>query len=164
MENRLVIVGAVLNVRRMCFRILCCVLAGALFAGCQAPYKKADAADKKPLKDVAGDQSFQGFVGRLRIAAAKKDLPALASMMTSDFGYRWETPPSGENAFTYWDEHGVWPELRAVLKENFVPNERYMVAPPQVAGDPNYNGYRAGLRQVNGSWKFAYFVPGEGAR
>ncbi len=36
-----------------------------------------------------------------------------------------------------------------------------MVAPPQFA-DPaaDYNGYRAGIRRVNGSWKFAYFVNG----
>jgi hypothetical protein len=36
-----------------------------------------------------------------------------------------------------------------------------MVAPPQFA-DPSaeYTGYRAGIRRVNGSWKFAYFVNG----
>ena len=33
-----------------------------------------------------------------------------------------------------------------------------MVAPPQFATDQQYNGWRAGIRLVNGSWKFAYFV------
>ena len=148
----------------MTFRILRCALAAVLLAGCQAPYKKADEADQQKHKDTAGDQSFQAFLGRLRTAAMKKDLPTLSAMMTNDFGYRWDTAPSGENVFTYWDEHGVWPELQAVLKEDFAPHDNFMVAPPQVATDANYNGYRAGLRQVNGSWKFAYFVPGEVAR
>jgi len=42
-----------------------------------------------------------------------------------------------------------------------VKKQDYMVAPLQFA-DPslNYDGYRAGIRRVNGSWKFAYFVNG----
>jgi hypothetical protein len=47
------------------------------------------------------------------------------------------------------------------MKQKFVPNGRYMVAPPQVVSDANYAGFRVGLRTVNGSWKFAYFVPAE---
>ena len=36
-----------------------------------------------------------------------------------------------------------------------------MVAPPQFADKSlNYDGYRAGLRRFNGTWKFAYFVNG----
>lgn len=145
----------------MFYRLLPCLLAVLLFSGCETPYKKKDAEEKKPLKDVAGDQAFQAFVGRLRTAVAKKDMPTLVSMMAPDFGYRWDTPPASENVFTYWDEKGVWAELDAVLKEQFVPVEAYMVAPPQFASDPNYNGYRAGIRAIKGSWKFAYFVPAE---
>jgi len=33
-----------------------------------------------------------------------------------------------------------------------------MVAPPEVTYDANYRGYRAGLQQVNGAWRFAFFV------
>lgn len=148
----------------MSFRIVPCLLAALAFAACETPYKKKDEEEKKPLRHAAEDQAFQAFVGRLRVAAAKKDLPTLASMMTVDFGYRWDPAPASENVFTYWDEHGVWPELEAVLKEKFVPVDTYMVAPPQFATDPNYNGYRAGLRQIKGSWRFAYFVPSEPTR
>ena len=39
--------------------------------------------------------------------------------------------------------------------------ERGLVAPAQFADESlNYDGYRAGIRRVNGSWKFAYFVNG----
>jgi len=148
----------------MRFRIVSCLFLALALAACETPYKKRDEAEKKPLKNASGDQSFQAFVGRLRAAAAKKDLPAMASMMTVDFGYRWDLPPSSENVFTYWDERGIWPELEAVLKDQFVPVDAYMVSPPQFASDPTYNGYRAGLRLIKGSWRFAYFVPGEPAR
>ena len=33
-----------------------------------------------------------------------------------------------------------------------------MVAPPQFAANDQYIGYRAGITNVGGSWKFAYFV------
>jgi hypothetical protein len=145
----------------MISRIVPSLLAALLLAGCETPYKKKDEEEKKPLKNAAGEQSFQAFLGRLRTAVAKRDLPTLASMMTVDFGYRWDPAPASENVFTYWDEHGVWPELEAVLKESFVPVDAYLVAPPQFATDPNYNGYRAGIRTIKGSWKFAYFVPAE---
>ncbi len=153
--------GDVRQLRAMIFRLLPCLLVALLLAGCETPYKKKDEEEKKPLKDVAGDQSFQAFNGRLRTAVAKKDLPMLASMMTADFGYRWDPAPASETVFTYWDEHGIWPELEAVLKEQFVNVDAYMVSPPQFASDPNYNGYRAGMRTMKGSWKFAYFVPAE---
>jgi len=63
--------------------------------------------------------------------------------------------------FQYWDEQGLWPELQGILSEKFVQKGAYMVAPPQFADESlNYDGYRAGVRRVNGSWKFAYFVGG----
>jgi hypothetical protein len=87
---------------------------------------------------------------------------ALASMMTSDFGYQLNPPLEGEGVFKYWDEQNIWPELEGILSEKFVPfNEGYMVAPPQFADKSlHYDGYRAGVRRINGSWKFAYFVTG----
>ena len=33
----------------------------------------------------------------------------------------------------------------------------------EVATQPGYQGYRAGMRIVGGSWKFTYFVPAENA-
>ncbi len=137
-----------------------------LFAlcACEAPYKKKDDADKQPFKDQAGDQGFQAFLGRLRQAVAKRDHSMLRSLMAPDFGYRWDTPPVGESPFIYWEKNNLWPEIGTVLREDFVPNERFMVAPPAAVNDPNYNGWRAGLRIVGGSWKFAYFVPTEGAQ
>jgi hypothetical protein len=79
-------------------------------------------------------------------------------MMTADFGYRWDTPPPGESPFSYWDQNNLWAELNSLLKERFVPKDLYMVAPPQAVSDPEYSGYRVGMRVVGGSWKFAYFV------
>lgn len=133
-------------------------------SGCEAPYKKKDDADKQPFKDQAGDQGFQAFLGRLRQAVAKRDHSMLRSMMSPDFGYRWDTPPVGESPFIFWEKNNIWPEIGTVLREDFAPNERFMVAPPAAVTDPNYKGWRAGMRIVGGSWKFAYFVPTEGAQ
>ena len=63
--------------------------------------------------------------------------------------------------FTYWDMNDSWPVLEKILREKFVAHDNYMVAPADVATDPSYKGYRAGMRLVRGSWKFAYFVPAE---
>ena len=133
----------------------------AALATCDAPYKKSDEADKKPLKYQAKDQAFQAFVGRLKTAVAKKDRPMLANMMTQDFGYRWDDAPQGEVIFDYWDRNKLWTELSRVLQKGFEAHDLYMVAPPEVVTDPNYSGYRAGIRIVGGSWRFAYFVPAE---
>jgi hypothetical protein len=146
----------------MLLRLFVCVSLLLSLAACkslEAPYKKKDEEEKKPLKDQSGDQSFTAFLGRLRIAVAKHDRAMLASMMTSDFGYRWDTPPAGETPFSYWDQQNTWGDLQEVLKKSFVPNGNYMVAPPQVVTDKNYAGFRVGLRTQGGSWKFAYFVP-----
>jgi hypothetical protein len=140
-----------------------------MLAGCasEAEKQKKEVAEK--LKDrkehqekQVADPAFVAFLGRLRAAVAKKDLPTLSSMMTADFGYRWDTPPVGDNIFTYWDLNDTWPVLSKILHEPFVPHEDYLISPPAAATDPSYRGYRAGIRQVRGSWKFAYFVPGEG--
>ena len=89
------------------------------------------------------------------------DTDALASMMTSDFGYRLDPPGEGDGVFAYWDQNNIWPELELVLKERFIPKGGYMVAPPEFIINPSaYNGYRAGVRLENGGWKFAYFVSG----
>jgi len=85
----------------------------------------------------------------------------LASLMTADFGYRWDTPPAGESVFQYWSMNDVWPTLEGIVGQKFVPNGTYMVAPAQVATSRSYQGYRAGMRLERGSWKFAYFVTGE---
>jgi len=81
--------------------------------------------------------------------------------MTDDFGYRLNPEGSGNGVFQYWDEQGLWPELQGILSEKFVQKGNYMVAPPQFADESlSYDGYRAGVRRVNGSGKFAYFVSG----
>jgi hypothetical protein len=140
-------------------------------SGCETPQmkaekqKKAAAAAEKKAKtkppEEATDVDFQAFVGRLRKAVAAHDVHTLASMMTPDFGYRLEPEASGEGVFQYWDERGLWPELQGIMSEKFVKKGEYMVAPPQFANPAlNYDGYRAGIRRVNGSWKFAYFVNG----
>jgi hypothetical protein len=140
-----------------------------VLSGCQTPQakkekaKKAAAAKKEKAKppEEAKDVDFEAFIGRLRKAAAAHDVHTLASMMTSDFGYRLSPEATGEGVFQYWDDQGLWPELQGILSEKFLKKGDFMVAPPQFASPAlNYDGYRAGIRRVNGSWKFAYFVNG----
>ncbi len=156
------------------YRLILCLLAGAtlLSAGCKTTPEAADdthpatTSKKKPpvtnMPDQNGDQAFQAFLSRLRQAIHAHDVETIASMMTVDFGYRIEPLGEGKGVFEYWDENNVWPELELVIKEHFVPNgDSYMVAPVDFVTNPdNYAGYRAGLRLINGSWKFAYFVTG----
>ena len=137
-------------------------------SGCQTPSQKEKAKKaalkkktKAELREESSDVDFQAFVGRLRKAVAAHDVNTLAGMMTPDFGYSLNPEKSGEGVFKYWDEQNLWPELDGILSEKFVKKGDYMVAPPQFADESlNYDGYRAGLRRVNGSWKFAYFVNG----
>jgi hypothetical protein len=139
-----------------------------VFAGCQTPEEKEkkvkEAALKKKTKaDLreSGDIDFQAFVGRLRKAAANRDIATLKSMMSDDFGYKLNPAMAGPGVFQYWDQENLWPELDGILSEKFVKKGNFLVAPPQFA-DPslNYDGYRAGITRVKGSWKFAYFVNG----
>jgi hypothetical protein len=142
------------------------VLAVAVtFSGCQTPAQKKKAELKKrakaELREESGDVDFQAFLGRLRKAVAGHDLNALAEMMTPNFGYKLNPEMSGEGVFKYWDEQNLWPELDGILSEKFVKKGAFMVAPPQFADESlNYDGYRAGITRVKGSWKFAYFVNG----
>ena len=124
--------------------------------------KKPAATNPMAAANLENDAvDFQAFLGRLRKAAAAHDVDAVAAMMTVDFGYRLNPEGSGPGVFQYWDENNLWVELNAVLAERFVAKDAYMVAPPQFAEpDSIYDGYRAGIRRVNGSWKFAYFVNG----
>jgi len=135
---------------------------------CNSTAKKARTrkqATKKTAKVTPGqentDVDFDAFLARLRKAVTARDMNTIASMMTPDFGYSLNPEKSGEGVFKFWDENNIWPELEGILAEKFLKKEDYMVAPPQFA-DPslNYDGYRAGIRRVNGSWKFAYFVNG----
>jgi len=128
--------------------------------------KKKDAAKPpKSIKDPSGDVSFEGFLSRLRKASEKHDVQMLASMMTPDFGYLMDPtdsdPGSGDGVWKYWEAHNLWPEVNLILHEKFVPFGNYMVAPPQFVTDPAYTGYRAGIVNWNGSWRFAYFVTGQ---
>ncbi len=144
------------------------LLTAFVFTACQTPEQKKEKARKEALKKKAKaelrkpqDVDFQAFVGRLRKAVANRDAETLKSMMTEDFGYRLEPPMSGGGVFQYWDQENLWPELEGILSERFVKKGAFMVSPPQFA-DPslNYDGYRAGITRMRGSWKFAYFVNG----
>ncbi len=143
------------------FLLLAVALTGCAKTGQSA--KKAAMFKKPPLslREENADVDFQAFVGRLRKAVKAHDVNTLASMMTQDFGYRLEPIGSGPGVFQYWDENGLWVELDGILSEKFVRKDAYMVAPPQFADEAaQYTGYRAGIRRVKGSWKFAYFVNG----
>jgi len=148
-------------------RLVACALLLVAFTACDslhAPYKKKDEELKKPMKDQSSDQSFMAFVGRLRIAVSKHDTAMMATLMTPDFGYRWDDAPPGETPFAYWDQHHLWGELSNALEQRFGPSEMYMVAPAQAITDPKFTGYRVGMRTIRGSWRMAYFVPAEATR
>jgi len=144
------------------------LLSAFVFAGCQTPEQKEKKLKEAELKKKvnpnlreSGDIDFQAFVGRLRKAVASRDMTTLKSMMTDDFGYKLDPAMAGPGVFQYWDQENLWPELEGILSERFVKKGDFFVAPPQFA-DPslNYDGYRAGIMRVRGSWKFAYFVNG----
>lgn len=143
----------------MQFRLLTALLALSLATGCLPEKKGKTKRPPDKTKDASGDISFMSFSGRLRTAVDRKDRVMLASLMAPDFGWRWDNPPAGEDPFMYWDQHGGWAELSALMRTQWVPNQGFMVVPPQFAADENYMGYRAGARIVNGSWRFQYFVP-----
>ena len=145
-------------------RLLLCITVAALaLTGCSTPYEKKDQEAEKErtgqkIKDQSDDTSFQSFLGRVRTAANRKDRVVLTTLMSRDFGYQWGPTAPEETPFDYWDKQNLWGELQTTLREKFVPNEGYMVAPAAVVTDPTYQGYRAGMRLVKGTWKFAYFV------
>ncbi len=150
-------------------KIITCVLLLLALAlgGCKTP-AKVEKEQKTALKKKAkvelrqdSDVDFQAFVGRLRKAVAAHDVNTLAGMMTPDFGYSLKPEKSGEGVFKFWEDQNLWPELDGILSEKFIKKGDYMVSPPQFADESlNYDGYRAGIRRINGSWKFAYFVNG----
>jgi hypothetical protein len=150
-----------------CFLLLLAVAMSGCNSAGKVDKKKAAAQTKKDKTagEESSDVDFQAFVGRLRQAVQARDMNAVASMMTADFAFVMGSTPEGdrkgEGVFQYWEEHGLWPELEGILSEKFVKKDEYMVAPPQF-GNPaiDYDGYRAGIKRVNGSWKFAYFVNG----
>src|SRR4029077_18877301 len=148
------------------------LLTAFVFTACQTPEQKKEKAKKEALKKVKAklreseDVDFQAFVGRLRKAVATRALATLKSMMSDDFGDKLEPPMAGPGVFQYWEQENLWPELDGILAEKFVikknpGGQTFMVARPQFA-DPslNYDGDRAGITRVKGSWKFAYFVNG----
>ena len=141
-------------------RVITCLLLvfAVALGGCKtlSPAEKAKRAALKKnakanLREESTDTDFQAFVGRLRKAAASRDMNTLATMMTPDFGYSLKPEMSGDGVFKYWDEQNLWPELDGILSEKFVKKADESL---------NYDGYRAGIRRVKGSWKFAYFVNG----
>src|SRR5215469_18541955 len=118
-----------------------------VFSACQTPEQKKEKEKKEELKKKketdlreSEDVDFQAFVGRLRKAVANRDVETLKSMMTENFGYKFEPPlqgiepnANGPGAFQYWEQENLWPELEGILSEKFVKYKGYMVAPPQFA-------------------------------
>src|SRR5439155_18051988 len=104
------------------------------FTGCKTqPQKEKDkktavAKKDKAAHDESGEVDFQAFLGRLRQAVAAKDMNAIASMMTEDFGYSLNPEKSGPGVFQFWDENNLWPELEGILSEKFVKKGGFYVA------------------------------------
>lgn len=154
--------------KHLALYLLICAVA---FTGCKSAGKKekdkkaAEAKKDAQTTEISADVDFQAFVSRLRKAVQLRDMNTLAAMMTTDFAYVMgassEQDRKGEGVFQFWDENGLWPELEGIISENFVKKGEFMVAPPQFANPAvDYDGYRAGVQRVNGSWKFAYFING----
>jgi hypothetical protein len=124
--------------------------------------KKKDEAEKKAKlaegQDLESDPDFSAFLGRLKQAVAAHDVNTLASMMTPNFGFRLNPVGEGDGVFQYWDQNNLWPQLGETLNKHFVLNGEFMVAPAEFTTDTNYHGFRAGITQVQGSWRFSYFV------
>lgn len=149
-------------------RFILIFVLGLSLSGCANLHKKKSQVHKPKKPDPfathepSQELEFQAFLAQLRKAVASKDIPKIASMMTADFAYVMGKTPAedrtGEGVFQYWEEKGLWPELQLVIKEKFVSNDQYMVAPPQLVYDENYRGYRVGVIRADGGWKFAYFV------
>lgn len=143
-----------------------------LFSSCETPEKKAEKKKAKQEKEDAiykirddnKDVSFRSFVGQLRKAVANRDVKVLSTLMTADFAYSWAPGGQGYGCFQYWDENNLWPELQAVVADDFVSSGNFLVAPKEFAEmGEEYGGFRAGVRREKGSFKLAYFVPPEDA-
>jgi len=145
---------------RMILRLLLCVVLASSLAACSTPPKKKDAnkSNEPAMEDMSNDMAFQAFLGRLRKAVAAHDVQTVATMMTTNFGYRLDPVGEGDGVFQYWDEQMLWPQVESILSQHFVPKGNFMVAPPEFATDPDFHGFRAGVTPVDGVWKFAYFV------
>ncbi|SRR6266446_8291468 len=154
-------------------KFLSCILLLAALAltACPTTHPKKNskkAATTKKAQSLGEENAnvdFQAFIGRLRRAVKAHDVNMVASMMTPDFAYVLGATPAedrlGAGVFQYWDENNLWVELDGILSERFVAKGDFMVAPPQFADESaEYQGYRAGIRRINGSWKFVYFVNG----
>ena len=116
-------------------------------------------ADDRPFQYSKND--FATFLFELRTVVHRRDVKALAPLMTRNFGYALNPVREGAGVFSFWDKHDTWDQLERILNQQFVRKKDYMVAPPQFADKKlKYDGYRAGITRVNGSWKFAYFVNG----
>jgi len=149
-----------------------CLILLAALALTACPTTNPKSESKKAAKTAEGHPGqaqdsvdFQAFLGRLRAAVRARDMNTVASMMTSDFGYVLGATPAddrtGPGVFQYWDQNNLWVELDGILSERFMAKGEFMVAPPQFAEPASqYTGYRAGIRRVNGRWKFVYFVNG----
>ena len=148
------------------------LLSAIAFSGCNSPEskkKKEDAALKKRAEaDLREDKRRRRFPG-VRRPAEKGSGGARCEYAGVDDdgrfplrgGWNAAEDRKGDGVFKYWDEHGLWTELDAILTERFAKKGEFWVAPPQFADESlNYDGYRVGIRRVGGSWKFVYFVNG----
>ena len=163
MARRTLFCGSMFLLKHSRFLLVASLL--ACLVSCKTPAEREKAEKKAEEQarevDAVKDPSFKAFVGRLRKAVANKDVRTMSTMMTEDFGYSWEEGSDGYGCFKYWDDNNLWPELQRVVNTQFLPNGDYFTAPPEFVSDPNYAGFRAGIKSGKGTYKFAYFVPSQ---
>ena len=149
------------------------LLLAVALTGCKSPAKKpkdkkeaAQAKKDAQTTEDSADVDFQAFVGRLRQAVEARDMNTIAAhddarILPTPWAARRRRIKRATAFFSIGTRRGCGRSWPGILSEKFVKKEDFMVAPPQFA-DPAvaYDGYRAGIRRVSGSWKFVYFVNG----
>lgn len=116
------------------------------------------------LEEAARRPEAAEFALALREAALRRDVAALASVMSPEF----VTTPGGlegaASALAAWRAQGFRPldELARAIDRGVVPlpHGGIWAAPPEWVARTGYPGAHAGFRRENGRWVWLFLLPG----
>jgi hypothetical protein len=97
-------------------------------------------------------------------AAASRDVGQLRPLMADEFTYSFGDSPSAETAVVMWQaDPTILGELGKVLAAGCAEDKKdgQVVCPAAFLTDENFSGYRAGFRNLGGTWKMVFFVAGD---
>jgi hypothetical protein len=103
-------------------------------------------------------------VGQVEEAANTRDIGRLRPLMADEFTYSFGDSPSAETAIVMWQaDPTILAEIGKALAAGCAqdPKDQQVVCPATFLTDENFTGYRAGFRNVGGSWKMVFFVAGD---